>query len=441
MSSFITASALARDQRHTTPQLGKGTSVGDGPSGDPSGAQTPSAAQTPSVARTPYAEQTPSIDPSVTRSSSALPEWSPEPRLKPQFYIYATAEEATRYARRYVDLTNWPSGGWPSTPVAFMGGGALAAFGDFTAKELDEMRKNPEAFRQQSEGIELELESISESMEEEDAQGRNPAGRAELAARDEEELNAELELELELEAEAELELELEAEAEVEAELQPSATQSRRGQSWMPWEDRFLVYEILNVDPYTCARGNTEEKWAERAAKLVKEHQAGNARSLQKTGTNEEVTDFIVNLDLLEELAATSSKDAEKKNEVRSQQQKLDDDGKRVRKAAYIGLEGDERRTKRPKADAAEVLNTMSKHLVGFDQEKQQLEEVEERRHQESTGTMRGMLEELKAGQEDANRRDWEQRIRDREQNLRDREQKARDRMILGELRSLRTTRV
>ncbi|KAA8910763.1 hypothetical protein FN846DRAFT_937722 [Sphaerosporella brunnea] len=64
----------------------------------------------------------------------------------------------------------------------------------FYRRGLDEMREDPEAFQAQSEDV--ELEAMSESMKEEDAQGGNPVGRAELAAREEEELKAKLELEV-----------------------------------------------------------------------------------------------------------------------------------------------------------------------------------------------------------------------------------------------------
>jgi hypothetical protein len=149
----------------------------------------------------------------------------------------------------------------PSTPNVFLGGGMLWAYGEFSQAELEEMEQDPEGFQEMIEDdMEAEREAereaetrrnaerkdnsegeaedglsmlreMSEPMEERDAKGGHPTGRAELAVEQED-------------------------------AGPPPTQSRRGQSWSAREDRMLVLEVLDVDPYTCVRGAAEARWAE-----------------------------------------------------------------------------------------------------------------------------------------------------------------------------------
>ncbi|KAJ6550784.1 hypothetical protein DFH09DRAFT_1366569 [Mycena vulgaris] len=97
-------------------------------------------------------------------------------------------------------------------------------------------------------------------------------------------------------------------------------QSRNARSarWMPWQDRLLIQEVEKRRPFTAARGDaTRDAWAALAVellkdsmmngtavdrtgaaclarfqKLLKAHNADQTKSLQKTGTDEEVTQHI-----------------------------------------------------------------------------------------------------------------------------------------------------
>jgi hypothetical protein len=75
------------------------------------------------------------------------------------------------------------------------------------------------------------------------------------------------------------------------------------------------------------------------------------------------------LDELVDLAATTSRDVEKRVASRAKQKKLDDDGKFVRAAAFKGLQADEdkRRTKKPKTDAGQVQQDMNQQLQTLEQ--------------------------------------------------------------------------
>jgi hypothetical protein len=140
----------------------------------------------------------------------------------------------------------------PDTPNVFLGGGMLWAYGGFSRAELEEMEQDPEGFQEMIEEVmeaerEAEREAedrlrlsmlreMSEPMEECDAQGGHPTGQAELAAKQED-------------------------------AGPPPTQSRRGQSWSAREDRMLVLEVLDVDPYTCVRGAAGARWAEISSSM------------------------------------------------------------------------------------------------------------------------------------------------------------------------------
>jgi hypothetical protein len=50
---------------------------------------------------------------------------------------------------------------------------------------------------------------------------------------------------------------------------------------------------------------------------VKDHKAGNAKALQKSGTEEDMTEFTESLDELVDLATTTSRDVEKKAAARA----------------------------------------------------------------------------------------------------------------------------
>jgi hypothetical protein len=164
---------------------------------------------------------------------------------------------------------------------------------------------------------------------------------------------------------------------------------------------------------------------------VKDHKAGNAKALQKSGTEEEIDEFIENLDELVDLAATTSRDVEKKAAARAQQKKLDDDGKCVRAAAFTGLQAgeDERRTKRPKTDAGQVQEGMNEQLQALEAEKQRLDKVDEKRHQEMMGVLCGMKGEMTASRVEFNRQFEAQKAYNKEQ-------RARDRALRDEVRGL-----
>jgi hypothetical protein len=145
--------------------------------------------------------------------------------------------------------------------------------------------------------------------------------------------------------------------------------------------------------------------------LVKDHKAGNAKSLQKSGTEEDMTEFIESLDELVDLATTTSRDVEKKAAARAKQKKLDDDGKDIREAAFTDSESQPRR-KRPKADADHVLASMNDQIQHLDEEKLRLDQTEQKRHEEMMGALFGMKNEMATGRVQAKRQHEAQRARD-----------------------------
>ncbi|KAH8149543.1 uncharacterized protein LAJ45_06171 [Morchella importuna] len=104
---------------------------------------------------------------------------------------------------------------------------------------------------------------------------------------------------------------------------------KRGGSWLPWEDRLLAKEVLARDPITNREGRKEDRWKEiarnleslnmqrswasckdRISKLIEYHRQEQIKARQATGTNEEVTDFISNMDNIILLSDSVSMDQE-----------------------------------------------------------------------------------------------------------------------------------
>ncbi|KAF5367532.1 hypothetical protein D9758_003603 [Tetrapyrgos nigripes] len=95
--------------------------------------------------------------------------------------------------------------------------------------------------------------------------------------------------------------------------------NRQSSNWLPWQDRALIQQVNKVRPFE-AKGKSGQKWEEvshdllqsqsedgtkktpiqrsgesckrRFNRLIEAHQRGESESLQKTGTNEEVTGHV-----------------------------------------------------------------------------------------------------------------------------------------------------
>ncbi|KIJ38363.1 hypothetical protein M422DRAFT_259023 [Sphaerobolus stellatus SS14] len=112
--------------------------------------------------------------------------------------------------------------------------------------------------------------------------------------------------------------------------------------WLPWQDRFLASEALNLRPFLKSRQDTREAWEHLAVtlhvdskrcgteinrtgpacrhrfeKIIDSHRKEETRSLQKTGTNEEVDEHIQNLtDIIALLDAIDEKRSQKRDGVK-----------------------------------------------------------------------------------------------------------------------------
>ncbi|KAI5839383.1 hypothetical protein DFP73DRAFT_598662 [Morchella snyderi] len=129
--------------------------------------------------------------------------------------------------------------------------------------------------------------------------------------------------------------------------------------WEPWEDRALARQVLADDPINCIRGRTPEKWLDvsvhlseirpkpirrtadscraRMKKLVLLHKSDQSRSLQKTGANEEVNQFIQDTDELLIRWDQGSIDPSVRQVAEEQSRRLEGEGQVVRDASLRGL--------------------------------------------------------------------------------------------------------
>ncbi|KIJ31629.1 hypothetical protein M422DRAFT_266657 [Sphaerobolus stellatus SS14] len=149
------------------------------------------------------------------------------------------------------------------------------------------------------------------------------------------------------------------------EVQAVGRQSTNAQSprWLPWQDRFLASEVLKHKPFQEPRRDTQKAWKNLADELRKDsrsvgteigrtgsacrarfykildgHRKNETRSLQKTGTDEEVDEHVENLTELASLVDSheevkTQKTAAGKKRVSAEQQAALD----LRKSAMLGV--------------------------------------------------------------------------------------------------------
>ncbi|THU89273.1 hypothetical protein K435DRAFT_802860 [Dendrothele bispora CBS 962.96] len=119
---------------------------------------------------------------------------------------------------------------------------------------------------------------------------------------------------------------------------PTRAENRRKHNWKAWEDRFFVKELLVARPFTAKRGKastaawqsfSEQVLLESSTKgsqtpidrsadscksrfliLMKRFHSDQARSMQKTGTDEEIDEFIKNLTELASLHVSHKENIE-----------------------------------------------------------------------------------------------------------------------------------
>ncbi|KAF8470100.1 hypothetical protein BDZ91DRAFT_847259 [Kalaharituber pfeilii] len=175
---------------------------------------------------------------------------------------------------------------------------------------------------------------------------------------------------------------------------------RRGAEWKPWEDRALAKEIMAAGVLVAGKGKSIEKWEEvaralkkigsirtgkssksRFNKLLTELRAQNLRSLQKTGTNEEVTTFLYDMENLNSLAEIQSKDPQLRAQARERQKKLDEEGKLMRKEAMEGMSKTEVKSKKRKT-MDDSIEEFERETLIYQQKIQKMEEEEATRHNE-----------------------------------------------------------
>ncbi|KAJ6494599.1 hypothetical protein DFH09DRAFT_353512 [Mycena vulgaris] len=123
------------------------------------------------------------------------------------------------------------------------------------------------------------------------------------------------------------------------ELNVTQSQNARSARWLPWQDRLLIQEVEKHRPFNAARGDaTKEAWATLAVellkdstidstpinrtgpscrarfqKLLKAHSADETRSLQKTGTDEEVDSHLELLTQVSELVRARELEKDEKS--------------------------------------------------------------------------------------------------------------------------------
>ncbi|KIJ46689.1 hypothetical protein M422DRAFT_29193 [Sphaerobolus stellatus SS14] len=105
-------------------------------------------------------------------------------------------------------------------------------------------------------------------------------------------------------------------------LETKQSQNARSPRWQPWQDRFLAAEVLKLRPFLEPRSLAQEAWDKlaeemridslkmgsgsevkrtgsacraRFTKLLEAHRKEETKSLQKTGTNEEIDEHIRNM--------------------------------------------------------------------------------------------------------------------------------------------------
>ncbi|KAF8453712.1 hypothetical protein BDZ91DRAFT_786702 [Kalaharituber pfeilii] len=187
-------------------------------------------------------------------------------------------------------------------------------------------------------------------------------------------------------------------------------QRLRGQNWQSWEDRALVKEVTGVNPLTCEKGKTMEKWEivsanlkkvgcirtakaikDRFYKLLAEHRKNNLKSLQKTGTNEEISNFLYEMENLSSLAELQSRNPTLRAEAKDRTQRLNDEGKMIRQFAMesMSVVGSSRggsqtpepsNKKRKRRDINNIVEIMEEEAATYNARVRQLQIKEEERH-------------------------------------------------------------
>ncbi|KAI5839994.1 hypothetical protein DFP73DRAFT_529470 [Morchella snyderi] len=229
--------------------------------------------------------------------------------------------------------------------------------------------------------------------------------------------------------------------------------------WDAWEDRALARQVLADDPINCLRGVTQEKWQDvanhlgemqstgrlivrsgescriRMKKLVMLHKKEQARSLQKTGTNEEINQFIQDMDEIVMRWDQGSVDPEVRQIAIEKARRLERDGREVRTASLLGMvrkrnglddgsieegvdsEGLGKGSKAKKVKKNESSKKIDAVLEEFYREGendaavlQELQDVEKRHHSEVVDGLKSLADELRADRQDKR----EEANRDRE---------------------------
>ncbi|KAG0125364.1 hypothetical protein HOY82DRAFT_543193 [Tuber indicum] len=140
------------------------------------------------------------------------------------------------------------------------------------------------------------------------------------------------------------------------EVTPPHDKRMRGAAWQPWEDQALVRQVQEDDPILSQLGRKEDRWREVLTsltgygmsrswssckdgmeKLVQWHKREETRSKQKTGTNEEVTDYIERLDDITLRYESLSKNSKIKQQAKMTIEKKREYGKKLRESSLAGV--------------------------------------------------------------------------------------------------------
>ncbi|KZS96757.1 hypothetical protein SISNIDRAFT_463519 [Sistotremastrum niveocremeum HHB9708] len=140
----------------------------------------------------------------------------------------------------------------------------------------------------------------------------------------------------------------------------NSAQSARSQNWQPWQDRALVDRVYALETHLAPHGHTAQAWAtladslkdvtkgkldkngkacqERFKKVLAAHRQEKTRSLQKTGTNEEVTSHGEKLnEIVELLDDHKLRDKQRTEKARNKVNEEKKAGEEMRRSSMRGM--------------------------------------------------------------------------------------------------------
>ncbi|KIJ24057.1 hypothetical protein M422DRAFT_275258, partial [Sphaerobolus stellatus SS14] len=160
------------------------------------------------------------------------------------------------------------------------------------------------------------------------------------------------------------------------------SQSKNASSprWLPWQDRFLAAEVIKLRPFLENRRDTLQAWEQladtlhkdsrrtgtmidrtgpacrqRFKKILQAHKQNETRSLQKTGTDEEVDEHVQNMtDIVALVDAHEEEKTQKSFSVKQRKSTEKEAALELRKASMLGIVNREKLSDVSQLDGASV---------------------------------------------------------------------------------------